>query len=161
MNPNGNGNKLTCTNCWEMRAHKQVFQETGKKRENMRKHYRSKKSFSYEIYARTSKATHRVFQLRVRLLLGSFPFFITCSSVYRNYGLRLGASSIRDASSNKRITVMFIFVVSPTFFNNMSNFGVTSVLFPFLGFDSKLVCFFFSNQIDGKISRQVTIYSLR
>ena len=73
MKPNGNGNKLTCTNCWEMRAHKQVFQETGKKRENMRKHYRSKKSFSYEIYAGTSKATHGVFQLRVRLLLGSFP----------------------------------------------------------------------------------------
>ena len=47
-----------------MRAHKQVFQETGKKRGNVRKHYRSKKSFSYEIYAGTSKATHKVFQQR-------------------------------------------------------------------------------------------------
>ena len=47
-----------------MHAHKQVFQENGKKRENMRKHYRSQKSFSYEIYAGTSKATHKVFQQR-------------------------------------------------------------------------------------------------
>ena len=47
-----------------MCAHKQVFQETGKKRENMRKHYRSKKSFSCEVYAGTSKATHKVFQQR-------------------------------------------------------------------------------------------------
>ena len=30
----------------------------------MRKHYHSKKSFSYEIYAGTSKATRRVFQQR-------------------------------------------------------------------------------------------------
>ena len=30
----------------------------------MRKHSRSKKSFSYEIYAGTSKATHKVFQQR-------------------------------------------------------------------------------------------------
>ena len=28
----------------------------------MRKHYHSKKSFSYEIYAGTSKAAHKVFQ---------------------------------------------------------------------------------------------------
>ena len=41
-----------------------MFQETGKKRENMRKHYCSKKSFSYDIYAGTSKATHKVFQQR-------------------------------------------------------------------------------------------------
>ena len=41
----------------------------------------------------------------VRLLLGSFPFFITCSSLHGNYGWRLGASSIRDVSSNRRITV--------------------------------------------------------
>ena len=102
---NPNGNKLTCTNCWEMRTHKQVFQEAGKKRENMRKHCCSKKSSSYEIYARTSKANHRVFQLRVRLLLGSFPFFITCSSLHGNCAWRLGASSIRDASSNRRLTV--------------------------------------------------------
>ena len=47
-----------------MRDHKQVFQETGKKRENMRKYYRSKKPFSYEIYDGTSSATHKVFQQR-------------------------------------------------------------------------------------------------
>ena len=47
-----------------MHAHKQVFQETGKERENMRKHYCSNKSFSYEIYAGTSKATYKVFQQR-------------------------------------------------------------------------------------------------
>ena len=35
-----------------------------KTRENTRKHYHSKKSFSYEIYAGTSKAAHKVFQQR-------------------------------------------------------------------------------------------------
>ena len=30
----------------------------------MRKHYRLKESFSYEIYAGTSKAVHKVFQQR-------------------------------------------------------------------------------------------------
>ena len=77
-----------------------------------RKCYCSKKSFSYKICARTSKATHRVFQLRVCLLLGSFTFFITCSSLHGNYGLRLGASSIRDVSSNRSITVVQIEAIS-------------------------------------------------
>ena len=63
-----------------MRAHKQVFQETGKKRENTRKHYRSKKSFSCEIYAGTSKAAHKIFQQRGASSIREFPFFITCSS---------------------------------------------------------------------------------
>ena len=45
-----------------MYGHKQVFQENEKKRENMRKHYHSKKSFSYEIFAGTSKAAHEVLQ---------------------------------------------------------------------------------------------------
>ena len=39
----------------------------------------------------------------VRLLLdrfnGSFPFLMTCSSLHGNRDLRLGASSITDASS--------------------------------------------------------------
>ena len=30
VNPIGNRNKLTCTNCWEMRSNKEVFQETEK-----------------------------------------------------------------------------------------------------------------------------------
>ena len=47
-----------------MCAHKQVFHETGKKGENMRKLYRSQKSFSYEIYAGTSKTVHKAFQQR-------------------------------------------------------------------------------------------------
>ena len=41
-----------------MRTHKQVFQETEKMRE---KH---ENTFSYEIYAGTSKAAHKVFQQR-------------------------------------------------------------------------------------------------
>ena len=44
-------------------------------------------------------------KIEVRLLLGSFPFFITCSSLHENYGWRLGTSSIRDASSNRHIMV--------------------------------------------------------
>ena len=52
----------------------------------MRKRYLSKKSFTYEIYAGTSKAVHRVFQQRGTSSIGEFPLFITCSSLLRNYG---------------------------------------------------------------------------
>ena len=57
-------------------------------RKQMGKRYLSKKSFTYEIYAGTSKAAHKVFQQKCasRLLLGSFPFFKTCSSLHGNYG---------------------------------------------------------------------------
>ena len=41
----------------------------------------------------------------VHLLLGTFLFFITSISLHGNYGSRLGASSVRDASSNRYITV--------------------------------------------------------
>ena len=102
VNPNGNRNKLTCTNWWEMCTHKQVFKETEKKRENT-------------IVQRSLLATRFMLELQkllikysnkgVRLLLGSFPFFITCSSLHGNYGWRLGTSSIRDTSSNRHITV--------------------------------------------------------
>ena len=67
-----------------------AFQETGKKRENMRKHYRSKKSFSYEIYVGTLKATHKVFQqrgassIREFSILHNLQFFGT--SLHGNYG---------------------------------------------------------------------------
>ena len=54
-------------------------------RRQMRKCYLSKKSFTYEIYAGTSKAIQSI-PAKGCLLLGSFPFFITCSSLHRNYG---------------------------------------------------------------------------
>ena len=41
----------------------------------------------------------------VHLLLGSFPLFITCSSLHGNYGWRFGGSSIRDMSSIRHVTV--------------------------------------------------------
>ena len=52
----------------------------------MRKHYLSKKSFTYEIYAGTSEAAHKIFQKRGAFSIGSFPFLITCSSLHGNYG---------------------------------------------------------------------------
>ena len=86
-----------------------AFQETGKKRENMRKHEKT------TIVQRSLLVTRFMLKLQkllikysnkgVRLLLGSFSFFITCSSLHGNYGWRLGASWIWDASSNRRITV--------------------------------------------------------
>ena len=51
----------------------------------------------------------------VRLLLGSFPFFITRNSSHGNYGRRLGASSIRDASSNS--IIWDIYIVCMTLFD--------------------------------------------
>ena len=80
------------------------WKETGKKQENMRKHYRSKKSFSYEIYAGTSKAAHKVFRergassTREFSVLHNLQFFtwkLWLKKNYRNYG----------ASSNRRNTV--------------------------------------------------------
>ena len=71
----------------------------------MRKHYRSKKSFSYEIYAGTSKAAHKVLKQRGASSIGEFSVLHNLQFLHRNYGWRLGASSIRDVSSNRRITV--------------------------------------------------------
>ena len=48
----------------------------------MRKQYLSKKSFTYQIYAGTSKVAHKVFQERGASFVGEFPFFITCSSLH-------------------------------------------------------------------------------
>ena len=45
----------------------------------MRKRYLSKKSFTYEIYAGTSKAAHKVCQQRGASSIREFPFFKTCS----------------------------------------------------------------------------------
>ena len=72
----------------------------------MGKSYLSKKSFTYEIYAGTSEAAHKVFQQRCASSIREFPFFKTCNSLHGNYGRRLGTSSIRDASSVRRITVI-------------------------------------------------------
>ena len=55
-------------------------------RKQMGKCYISKKSFTYEIYAGTLKAAHKVSNKRVHLLSGTFPFFKTCSSLHGNYG---------------------------------------------------------------------------
>ena len=53
----------------------------------MRKRYLSKKSFTYEIYAGTSKAAHNVFQQGGASSIREFSFLhITCSSLHRNYG---------------------------------------------------------------------------
>ena len=55
-------------------------------RRQMRKRYLSKKSFTYNIYAGTSKAAHKVFQQRGASSIREFLFFITCSSLHGNYG---------------------------------------------------------------------------
>ena len=132
VNPNGNGNKLTCTNWWEMRAHKQVFQETGKKRENT-------------IIQRSLLVTRFMLELQklliifsnkgVRLLLGSFAFFITCSSLHENYGWRLGVSSNRCITVQRDRLTREIEKVVP-FFKNMDSHN--KFLFP-LSFEDSYI----------------------
>ena len=73
-----------------MRDHKQVFQETEKKLENMRKHYRSKKSFSYEIYAGASKAAHKVFQQRGASSIRDFSILRNLQFFARKLWLKIG-----------------------------------------------------------------------
>ena len=56
------------------------------------KRYLSKKSFTYEIYAGTSKAAHKVFQQGVCLLLGNFLFFklaVLCMEIMAEDWVRL------------------------------------------------------------------------
>ena len=86
--------------------------ETGKKRE---------KRWENAIFQRSLLPTRFMLELQkllikysnkgVRLLLlsfnGSFPSFITCSSLQGNCDFGLGASSVRDASSIKCITVYY------------------------------------------------------
>ena len=55
-------------------------------RKQMGKRYLSKKSFTYKIYAGTSKAAHKVFQQKGASYTREFPFFKTYSSLHRNYG---------------------------------------------------------------------------
>ena len=83
------------------------YRETEKKRED---------KWENAIFQRSLLPTRFMLELQkllikysnkgVRLLLGSFPFFITCSSLHGNYGWRLGASSVRDTSSIRCITVI-------------------------------------------------------
>ena len=73
-----------------MRAYKQVFQEIEKTPENMRKHYRSKKSFSYEIYAGTSKAAHKVFQQRGASSIREFSVLHNLQFFARKLWLKIG-----------------------------------------------------------------------
>ena len=52
----------------------------------MGKRYLSKKSFTYEIYAGTAKAAHKVFKERGASSIREFPFFKPCSSLHESYG---------------------------------------------------------------------------
>ena len=72
-----------------MHDHK-VFQEAEKKRENMRKHYRSKKSFSYQIYAGTSKAAHKVCQHRGASSIREFSILHNLQFFARKIWLKIG-----------------------------------------------------------------------
>ena len=75
-------------------------------RRQMRKHYLSKKSFTYEIYAETLKAAHKIFQQKVCLLSGSVLFFMTCSSLHGNYGLTPSPPNV-DRSRQRKTRVIF------------------------------------------------------
>ena len=75
-------------------------------RRQMRKHYLSKKSFTYEIYAETLKAAHKIFLQKVCLLSGSVLFFMTCSSLHGNYGLTPSPPNV-DRSRQRKTRVIF------------------------------------------------------
>ena len=74
----------------------------------MRKCYDSKKSFSYEIYAETSKAAHKVLQQRGASSIREFsPLDLHNLQFFAQYdGLRLGVSSTRDESCIRCIMVV-------------------------------------------------------
>ena len=55
----------------------------------MRKRYHSKKSFSYEIYAGTSKSTHKVFQKRGESSIREFSVLYNSQFFARKLWLRL------------------------------------------------------------------------
>ena len=71
----------------------------------------TRKTWENTIVQRSLLATRFMLELQkllikysnkeVHLLLGSFPFFITCSFLHGNYGWRLGASSNRRITVNK------------------------------------------------------------
>ena len=56
----------------------------------MRKHYHSKKTFSYEIYAGTSKAAHKVFQQRDASSIRDFSVLHNLQFFARKLSLKIG-----------------------------------------------------------------------
>ena len=58
----------------------------------MRKHNLSKKSFTYEIYAGTSKAAHKVFQQRGASSLMEFSLIHNLQFFARKLWLKIGCS---------------------------------------------------------------------
>ena len=72
----------------------------------MRKCYDSKKSFSYKIYAGTSKAAHKVLQQRGASSIREFSPLHNLQFFAQYDGLRLGVSSTRDASCIRCIMVV-------------------------------------------------------
>ena len=66
----------------------------------MRKRYLSKKSFTYKIYAGTSKAAHKVFQQRGASSIKEFSLLHNLQFFARKLWLKIG-----DVSSIRHITV--------------------------------------------------------
>ena len=56
----------------------------------MRKHYHSKKSFNYEIYAEISKATYRLFQQRGAFSIREFSVLHNLQFFARKVWLKVG-----------------------------------------------------------------------
>ena len=56
----------------------------------MRKHRLSKKSFTYEIYAGTSKAAHKVFQQRGESFIREFSLLPNLQFFARKLWLKIG-----------------------------------------------------------------------
>ena len=56
----------------------------------MKKRYTSKKSFTYEIYAGTSKAAHKVFQQRDASSFREFPILHNLQLFVRKLWLKIG-----------------------------------------------------------------------
>ena len=64
-----------------MHVHKHVFQEIGKKRENMRK-LAKRSVLAMRFMLELQKLLIKYSNKRVHILLGNFFFFITCSSLH-------------------------------------------------------------------------------
>ena len=75
-----------------MHAHKQKLEKETRKQ---KKHYCSEISFSYKIYAGTSKATHEVFQQRGASSIREFSVLHNLQFFAWKLWLKMGASSNR------------------------------------------------------------------
>ena len=71
----------------------------------MRKCYLSRKSFTYEIYAGTSKAAHKVFQQRGVYYIRECSLLHSSLVFAWKLSLKVLCSSIRDAASIRCIMV--------------------------------------------------------